>query len=834
MGKTVTIILSCIVLIVLASNFAQATVIFNTTYKTGSSMTINGTVYSVVVAYGNSTGAVLKDGNLTIGFALGECQDFFDQMLCYVDKDDTQGRFTLFDQNAFVELDREISENTELNVGEPVYVNVTLNNTGRTTARDIIFEDILPEGYLVDEIEGCRHEGNIVTWTGNLLSGSYTRCTYVLVGGREAAGILRGNVSYLTITGIRTAGLEEIELSATVPDWVDVVVSPEEIRIGEDVNIRINFTTNETFNLSLKRLEIPLSDNFVFKEASYRNLKMDGNVITLNKNIMSNTTLILDINVTAINAGTLPLNVTVIFTPDGDPIEFVHEFEIESQLDPLVVSIEPDTGNILEPYLESHILIYVQNTNPFYEISSYNIDVKSDLFGLETGRRDVTVSNSHGKRIVYDAYYTVPVINKSSKAYISAIVKGTDGLMTEVSGSTNLTISLLPLGEITIRKELNHSTRDGKNISEITVYVSSTYGRRISNLKIEDAVPEEFYYRGTPTMEISIGAGETIKAYSYELSVPYTMDSFRNYNISTIATYTYANKEFSTIGDIMVDSGEIHAFLHPSLEEAPPIAVLLPEETKGGLLLLFVIFDILVFILVIMYFFGINVIRIVHMSFHHIYSDKKHSRILKKNEEFKKQVELLTDEEKKIFGEEKQLEIDILDVTKQIEKENHVLPKKVGLNDKKIEKLDHAFAKVQSKRDILSEKMDHLKKEDDTFTGIQEELSKRKEGIVQRNQDLAAKKIKLVQDMDTMRGKLIALTSSVDKMKISKGKIENDWVTLKKSHLDTLFSKIGKIEEKEKDIRDREKELLLQKRLINEEQKEVKKTLNISHNRPAE
>jgi len=819
------------VFIILAGfTYASDTVITNTTYTTGSSIVVNSTTYSVTVSSGNATGVMLKKGNESIVFTLGECKEFYDELVCYVSKSSSRALITVFNQHALVTLKRDVPSEKEIGVGFSLTVNVTINNTGRTTAYGVQFKDTIPPGFIIEDTYICSHENGEITWRGDISSKDFIECTYSLYSQELSQGDIVGNLTYTTLRMQKNVTLEDVTIKSYLPDWISVELAADEVSLGQTFNLNINITANVTQNISLEPLKIPLEKNFLLYETSYARLKTHPDSIFLSQKVKSNTSLILDFNITAINNGTHPLAIDVIYTDnDGDEIRFVINKSIKVDLQQLTVEImhEPDT--VLEPFVEHHYVVFVTNPNPYFEISHYDVKIQTDLVGFDTDFRKIDVTNSHIKKNVFDTYYSLLEINESGNHTIKFSVVGSDTLETKLYGGKTLSLNSFPLGKISLIKGINFSTRDGVNITEVKVFVKSSYSRKIEDIIVEDSLPDVFFYKGPLSKTIDLEPNKLVEVYSYELSLPPDFQGENSMLINTSARYTYAGKKFLESQQISADPTRIleHNFntrKNPSgviVEEVIEVS----DSTKPGeqmisksmIFVLFIIFDIILIIVFISYLNGMSVMRLTRRIFIGTMAKIRHVTISRKSDKLNQKIAEISTQESNLKLEKNKVESLISNLEKELRKEDRRTPKEIEIIEKQKKKLANVYGKLDSKKHIYDEKIARIQSKEQVITAKQAEIRQLMDHLSQLQQENAGKKEKMSVEIENFKNKLIQLHDSLNNMENSKDHAVQKIGEINKSELDILLSRIESIEDARKKARDKDEELgEEQKKLIKE------------------
>jgi hypothetical protein len=813
-------------------------VISNSTYTTGSSITLNGTTYEVKVSQSNaSSGLALVQGNETLGFALGECVEVFDQLMCYVSKQDKNARITLYDQNAELVVTREINENLDVSVGTPILLNISINNTGRTKATDVRLDVTYPIGLKLEELTACKVIGNTIYYEGDVLADGVQECRAVLVPQYGLVGMITTNYSFHTITGLFSDALDDLEVDVETPEWYDIRLTPGTVGIGEHTTLWMNFTANETYNLSIKSVQVPLRENFIFIGSNYINADVKRNILSFGRNIRNNRSFIFEANLTAIRNGTLPLNVSITYeTPD--PRTFLLTYEVNSTAFPLEVDIDRERRGVLEPGAQEHFRVFVRNTNKGFDVSHYEVTIESNLTGLDTGMKRVDLTDSSTKRVVYDTYYTVPETNESYSGVITVNVIGHDGLMQTLSGADQLVMDVVPLGDVELLKGLNFSTIDGKNVTQVTVFVKSTYGRTIRDMEISDEIPGVFYYKGETNAIIDVPPNQIIEAYSYDLSLGFDYEGSEELEIPTTAKYRYGEKDREAGTTITASTRPIHEFLYPTQESVieavdTPVLEEVPES-KRTLFILFIIFDILVLVLFVAHFLGLNPVMKIKGFFYLMIVWFKHRRVVSKDKRIQKQITTIAAEEKRVDEEEARIEELIVQLEKEIAKQNKKEPRVVDINTKKAEALDMKYAELEERKEKVEKKIAVMKAKEDEIIKRQEEIKKLKETVTGRITGLKEKKAKLISDITTFKDKLLALHDQLEQMKNKKGIFKTHEEKLHQAQLNVIHSKLAQVETKHEELRKREATLSEKKRTIKKEGSTIQKLLNIRNKQPKE
>lgn len=814
---------------------ADSTVISNATYASGSEIVVNGTTYRVIVAYGNSTGAVFEVGDELIDFTLGECREFFNELVCYKSKSVTSGRFTVYDLDARVEARRSIVS-SKAPAGGRINVNVTFNNSGRGRAEEVIYLETIPVGMEIEDLETCSSYENSIWWKGELSPGSHLVCRYTLRSDMNLSGLIYGNITYTTITGTYTKYPDDNEVGFYYPDWLSIDAAPLVLGSGEHVNVRLNASTNLTSNLTFKPLSIPLGNSFVLRESSYSNLNVIRNTIEMSRKIRSNRSYVLDVNLTALERGDVPLDILLSYSVDSsEAVDIRYRFIINVSLLPLEIAFDMAEA-ALEPGFSEHIEVYVLNRNQGLNITSYMVKADSDLPGFSARTSEISSDGSEAKVKVLDVYYTLPDVNSSGKGYINVTVSGSGAFSSNAFGQAVVPVAYRPAGKVAIFKGINLSMKDGNPSAVVKVFAKSTHSRNVSGLRIRESIPGFFYYKGNTSAAVELEPGAIREAYSFELSLP---PGFDNHGISELVTafdYFYLGKAFSGDEKLEVDTLRLYEHLSEAAGEEPSSSAgnissqaggaIHPEDTlvsgtpgdgeRGSRILFvsFIVFDIIVASLLVL-------VIAKGFSFYSLkqwigaaFLARKETRLISMNQEIASRIEAIADSERQLESRKKEVEALLARLNRDLARHDRSVPLKVRGLMEKSKGLEQEFVRLESGRRPIEEKMAELKSKEESLKSRQAEVLKKKAELDKAGAELQAKREKLASDIRQLKDSLVALHDKYLAMERSKDSEERSLAQAKKARLDAVMKRFELLKE-------RGEWLEREKRIIEEEKKKA-------------
>jgi len=301
--------------------------------------------------------------------------------------------------------------------------------------------------------------------------------------------------------------------------------------------------------------------------------------------------------------------------------------------------------------------------------------------------------------------------------------------------------------------------------------------------------------------------------------------------LGTLATYEYNDKAYSSNASVEADIQVIHDFLYPAEKPAealiPPAVEQPIQEEKGGLVRIFIIFDIFLVVIAVSYLLGINLFVKGKAYGKSMTLALRERRVNKSDEEISHRLEALSKEEQQIQDESRKVESLIVDLEREIGRQNRTIPQELGKNDSRTKDLEIQFARLEEKKQVFEKKIGSLKMKEDDIIKRQQEVMARKAAISKMNEELRQKKIKIIADINAFKDKLLSLHDNLESMKHKKDDASGHREGLHKARLEVIQKRLAQLEDEEKTLIEKENKIEAEKKRMKEESQSIERHFNI-------
>ena len=483
---------------------------------------------------------------------------------------------------------------SEAIVSDAVLFSVALSNTGGL-ARNITYTDLLPKELVVTETDGILLVPDRAVWTGRLAEGESISFTYKVKALRAFEGSLVASLKYNDGSKLKTiySSGQTVTISQAVSLYAGI--GSTTALIGERNNITINLTNSLQDTVTIAPLEVIFDPGikvtslpFEFKKITPWDYVWNGEmarVTNQSKNVSISNLTNAWVNTTkswffefkGANAGVSGIRVRASYKGSSD----TNMTAVPEKKQSVAVSNKDVIvrNSLKEATMESgqrrRIKVWLQNLNPYAELSNVHANISTDLAYLP----DVFLGKmGAGEQVLLaDQYFYAPKANASTGHVIGTNVSYFTEFGDNFSREFKDTATVLPTQDVTLTQTLSRTTAKAGDNVEVAVVVRNSRPTNLRRVFVFDNVSSEFALIGKSQATVDVPSKGIVTAYTYKLRVDHIGRGAVLYVNTTLrysdaySSDTYAdpqNYEFAKITPVAVEPDSLPLTITRSLADS--------------------------------------------------------------------------------------------------------------------------------------------------------------------------------------------------------------------------------------------------------------------------
>ncbi len=331
------------------------------------------------------------------------------------DRDFYKATIKIYEILALTTLTRTI-EKTSFLIDEETKIDVVMENTGRRTATDVAFKDEFPASFAITSVEGCKLEGNVVSWEGSINMNGKKECSYVIKALEAVTYISKASLDYNDGSTLRDITDSK---TITVPTYrLSVASSLEDtVEVGSDIDMAIELENlHNSYDIQVVNfyVDVPVKLDVVDKAKlftqEYNKYKWSGTLAPLEKNNFY-------LKLKGTSAGEYKIEEYAEYIINN--IRKKIQKEIVVKVTGPVLSVDHDISKkSLNGGEESRILVEATNPSSKYLIKGIELVIVSDIPGFKEVRKAIGNLEAGKTMTILNTQFTAPNLDISGTYFI--------------------------------------------------------------------------------------------------------------------------------------------------------------------------------------------------------------------------------------------------------------------------------------------------------------------------------------------------------------------------------------------------------------------------------
>lgn len=545
-----TKLIICIFALMLAPALAAAEEQSFSVYS-GESITIDKQVITIYLS-GFKEGIFAEYGGKYISISNNSCEstDYFKLCLDNIEQDYTAKKKKISIRGIStvpsITITRTASK-SDLMVWEESVLTVQIANTGGV-ARNATYLDTFPEDVEIKDIMGARLRGNSVYWTGEIGGSSTRDIEYKVRPKAKLKQGLKASFTYFDGYQMKTAYSSEITFDVSHSVKIDATVGKTPVYVGENNTLKINVTNrgnnsaNATVNIQFSP-DIEVVDYpHTFYKAGKNSYSYTREFSKRNKSNDIYYSYVYKFDIKSRKTGSSDTTISSSYT-DIDTLETANAEDTHKYI------VAEDKGikirtSLADKVIESNqrytVQVFVQNLNPFDEVTDVLVTANTDLGYVPDVFLD-RMSSQAQKKVIEKDFFASNTTTTTGASLVANVTYKLGG--DKKTYTFRDTITIYPVKELVINHLLSKTTVNSGEDFFVTVTVQNPRTTDINKVKVYDTVPENLTVTGKNTALASITKKSTATIYTYKLTAP-RVSKETKFKIRTGAEYSDADSEF--------------------------------------------------------------------------------------------------------------------------------------------------------------------------------------------------------------------------------------------------------------------------------------------------
>ncbi len=547
------LLLLLLILVLVNSCYAAMDKVFSDwVYNENTIILDNKEFYFKLGSEGNTV--LIRSGDDYDIMSLDSCKDFDEKRyICFnesfyetITDPANKAYINVYYKKPKLNITRTVDDNILL-VGEEATYSVTIYNRGERNVEDVYYLDDFPENVVLKSVSGCSYKGNDVFFKGAIQRGSHKSCSYRITTINPVDVTTIASVSY-------NNGFEDlinyssaIRLYSTPVLIINSTVDNKTIQINEKTNVHINISNSGTKTIEITDfiVKIPAGLNVTFAGIT----DLGGGRYRWADALTSNNSKGILFIVEGLRTGNSEILINTDYEIDEE------KYNITNYKDNVIVEdlgIELDSSvaanERFDANTEKTLSIMAINKNNYTDLKNLFLQFNSTLFSSRI--YELSTLGEQEREKVGSVTLTLPDVSTTKTYKIKANVTY-ETLYGDVgSGKLERSFIVEPVEKLVIKKTISPSEVEEFKEVTVTVQVLNDKNVDVENVDVKEIFHNDIIQRGTTSTRIErINESDTVTAYEYTIVAPdVTNDTY--YNITTIASYTKDDQEFSYSKDI--------------------------------------------------------------------------------------------------------------------------------------------------------------------------------------------------------------------------------------------------------------------------------------------
>lgn len=435
-----------------------------------------------------------------------------------------------------IEIIRTVN-NHNVEIGDPVEFELSLENIGNYPAADLIYTDSFPKEITILSVSGeCKiGNDNSIILEGKLETGQKLRCDYTIIPSREIEVDLKAQIDYFDGYENKTIYSTLINLKSDPIFEINTAFDNEDVQLGENFKLYFNITNIINQRLDFSELSFKFPDKM---KVEFFNIEKSGDKYIWDGSISYNDTKEIVFEILPLESGNFEVlyDINLIKKDDKRKVE-IHNNKIDFEIEynNLEITSNLDDKNSFDTEKEVYITFFGENIHNYTDFVSIKASLENELFYTPLIKIDKIEKNS--KKVLYKTRFLAPKVNKTTSYEIKLDINYTTEFGVKKSILKSWKINIYPESALKIVKKLSKSEIFEDTDVVVTVTVKNTRKIPLYDLKLTEILPNALKsYGKTNSMINLLEPDETQTAYIYTIHTPEVVNKTKYY-LNTSITY---------------------------------------------------------------------------------------------------------------------------------------------------------------------------------------------------------------------------------------------------------------------------------------------------------
>jgi len=490
-------------------------IVFDDYIESGSAITLDSQNYSIIV---NSNNIKIQSISSNKNIDLEECEDLDSIRFCYLNKNGDLARIQISYLLPNVEITREIDKNVFF-LGEEVTGVIRVTNYGDYFARNFSFVDDFPEEIIIESVSGdCQLSDNTISLDINKIEiDEILECEFSLVAKKIIDLGLTAKYSYFDGFSTKEDYTSRLLLK-TQSGFDTVVVVQDSFDVGDNFEYLIEFDNNNEFNLDInlriilpEGIEFDSENDFIFNNSALEKSFTLKNLQNYDVSLIAKKPGVYDI-ITQIEYSNEDLKIA-----DNKIIK--NRISVSREDLDIFTNFDKDT-EIAQG--GQKVILDFEVYNPNKDMKFVNLEANfngSDIF-IEPVNIDNL--NPFQRQKILQRIFVLPILDKKENFQIKLVINYETEYGEKLSLTEIKNIQVEPVGEITVKYEIEEDIIFGKNFV-VSSFVKNTKLNEIERLCIKDSFEGLTLVKGVSSVCFELEPEEERKILTYTL-LPNNLD----------------------------------------------------------------------------------------------------------------------------------------------------------------------------------------------------------------------------------------------------------------------------------------------------------------------
>jgi hypothetical protein len=739
---------------------------------------------------------------------------------------------------------KQYIEKAETSVGEENTMRIEIYNDGMLDCVGCHYEEILHPSMEIVEITGAEiHDGNTIHWN-DTIEGKATKTIEYTYRALDAFGYnTTANLTYNNYINIIEL-TAKADLIANTFLELKTLVAPEKVYLGQKAILAWNLTNvddEDEDNATISEFYISIPDGIKVTGLPMRVLGYD-----LEKEqylwagrLEYNETKEFWIEFIPENTGLIEIPLYARYTKGDDEESLILSKDIELDIRHRDLDMVTYFNESI-PFISSTkypLTFSLRNIDPAVDYSEVKVKIKSDFFeqNVDAG----LLEHNTAKNLNFTLETEPVVAEKETK--VEFIVSYLTSYGDKVNSTFTRNIILQPFEEILIEHELSETKNiTAGDVIDIKVFVQSRTPYEITNLTLEELLPENFFVQGGDTGKLDkLNGFSREEILSYRVNIP-DLNKNTSVNMSILSSLDYkieeVKKSISNSTTIVINPGKKSLF--DSLVQQATVT--------GSVVRNFSSWPIIGLFLVSLLLLGGSVVTVY--SYRREFGIPGIDAIKTKEKWIDKKRKNIDKQEAGIKREQAKIDTKILILKNFLDKTQQEMKKKIPVGEEKKNQLERRKDELMRQKKEIDLKIKELQDEEDKLMEHFNTLEAERASIESEENNLADKHEKMKKRLVELKMDFEKLINKEGNLESMKNKLTSEEIRLMKDKerlLDSGSVKIvsekeniinekvhleherNKIEEEITSLRSRKENIINEQEAIAKQKVELKNNLNV-------